>query len=471
MILKSHHFVFVTMVFVFFASPFFTRAFYAYSDGTLIKGSGEKVYVLENGTKRWITTEKVLNGFEYDWDKIQTISDQDLSQYPTGRKLDSVYGYPEGTLVREDKRQGGEGFKVYIVQRGQRRWIETEQDFINLGLSWEAIMDISPKKMKTVSLGKSLKQASSIARPLAVLTDTPDEKLESTTAKFSFTGIAGRPDKTALTFETFVEGIDSSWSATNGKERTVNIPTKAGENKYIFFVRAKDQDGVVQRSPVSYPFVARFSPYYGKVQVNASLRTTNINSQKITLQGNTADSISVVGWTFGSKKHNTQYSVPFTAQDIPNHPYFSGLQSTINLTNKMKLVVHMGRSPLGVDFRLNNCIGYLNTYYPNAVPNYCPSINQTEVKDLSAYCKTAISRMGSCREPNLSDAKMDSECHDYLYSHFTYSQCVLNNNPYYDFYKDEWWAYMNLSSQVWATDKDSLLLKDQNGFLVAEVQY
>lgn len=471
MTLKSRHFAFVTMVFVFFISPFFARAFYSYSDGTLIKGSGPEVYVLENGLKRWITTGKVFDGFEYNWEKIQTISGEDLAQYPTGRKLDSAYGYPEGALVREDARQGGEGTKVYIVQRGQRRWIETEQDFVNLGLSWEAIMDVSPKKMKSIYEGKSLTQASSIARPLAVLTGTPAKDLETTAAKFTFTGIASSLNKRDLTFETFVDGIDAEWVPVYGKERTVNLPTKAGVRQYVFFVRAKDPDGVVQKSPISYPFSAKFSPYFGKIQASASLRNPNVDGQQVMLQGVSADPVSITGWTFGSKKYNTQYGVPSVAQDIPNHPYFASMQSAIKLTNKTKLVVHMGRSPLGVDFRMNRCIGYLNTYYPNTVPNYCPGMNQDEVKNLTAYCKTAISRTGQCREPNLSDAKMDSECHDYLYSHFTYSQCVVNNNSFYDFYMDEWWTYLNLSSQVWASEADSLLIKDQDGLLIAEVQY
>ncbi len=469
--LKSRHFTVVIMVFVFILSPFFTQAFFAYSDGTLIKGSGPEIYVLENGLKRWITTEKIFEGYEYNWNKIQTLSDQDVAQYPTGRKLDYSYNIPEGMLMREDATQGGDGKKVYLVKQGQRRWIETEQDFVNLGLSWEAIMDISPKKMKTIYEGKSLKQLSSVATPLAVLTSTPNKELETITAKFTFTGIAANLDKRDLTFETFVEGIDSGWASVYGKERTVYLPTTAGVQHYTFFIRAKDPDGVVQRNPISYSFTAKFSPYFGKIQASASLRNSNVDQQIVVMQGTSVDPVSISGWTFGSKKYNTQYTVPSVALDVPNHPYFSSMQSNIKLTNKTKLVVHMGRSPLGVDFRLNRCIGYLNSYYPNTVPNYCPSINQDEVKNLSAYCKTVISRTGQCREPQLSDAKIDSECHDYLYSHYTYSQCVVNNNSYYDFYMDEWWTYLNLTSQVWSTEADSLLIKDQNGLLIAEVQY
>lgn len=165
---KSLYGAYIFVIIGVFAISHGANAFYAFSDGTLMQGSGPKVYVLENGMKRWITTEKVFNAFEYNWDKIQTISDGDLAQYPTGRELDSAYEYPEGALIRSDVNQGGNGVRVYIVQRGVRRWVETEQDFVNLGLSWEAVMDISPEKMKTVPEGESLKQETPIARPLAV---------------------------------------------------------------------------------------------------------------------------------------------------------------------------------------------------------------------------------------------------------------------------------------------------------------
>ena len=476
---KSLYFSFILLTAAgLFASPYSAWAFSAFSDGTLIKGSGPEVYALENGLKRHITTEAVFDGFEYNWDKIQYIADEDLARYPTGKKIDNARSYPEGALVRGDRNREGDGVRVYLVKSGSRRWIETEQDFQNLGLFWGAVMDISAKKLKTIGAGQSLKRETPLARPLAMLTKTPDAIVEGATVKFEFTGIAARTDKKDLTFETFIEarlndvvgqGIDTGWVSSRGKERILKVPAKAG--RYVFFVRAKDPDGVVQREPASYAFDVKLSPYFNKVSVSASVRASTVNAQKVTLTSKTTDAVSIAGWTIGSKKYNTQYIIPSVAQDIPNHPYFSSLESAIVLNAKNKIIVHIGKGPLGVNFRLNRCIGYLNTYYPLAVPSYCPNRNQDEIKNLSAVCQKVISQTPQCREVNAGKTLLDAECIDYARMHLTYSQCVVTNNAYYDFYLDEWWTYLNLTSNVWAPGADSLLVRDQNDLLVAEVSY
>jgi hypothetical protein len=57
-------------------------------DGTLIKGSGPMVYVIENGMKRWITTAGVFVSRGYKWDEIVVIPDIDLDSYPDGPDID-----------------------------------------------------------------------------------------------------------------------------------------------------------------------------------------------------------------------------------------------------------------------------------------------------------------------------------------------------------------------------------------------
>jgi hypothetical protein len=53
-------------------------------DGALIRGSGYKVYLVENGSKKWITTEKVFVGLGYDWNSIISVSDEELNSYSDG---------------------------------------------------------------------------------------------------------------------------------------------------------------------------------------------------------------------------------------------------------------------------------------------------------------------------------------------------------------------------------------------------
>lgn len=58
-----------------------------YPDGTLLKGSGIYVYVIENGMRRLIPDEKTFNSMGYNWNAIKVISDSDLSSIPQGTDI------------------------------------------------------------------------------------------------------------------------------------------------------------------------------------------------------------------------------------------------------------------------------------------------------------------------------------------------------------------------------------------------
>ncbi|MFH1671397.1 MAG: hypothetical protein ABH889_01300, partial [Candidatus Portnoybacteria bacterium] len=66
----------------------------------LIKGSGPEVYLLELGTKHWIPDIKTFNDFKYSWSNIKSVSDSVLNSYPTGEDLNRYYDYPDGSLIR-----------------------------------------------------------------------------------------------------------------------------------------------------------------------------------------------------------------------------------------------------------------------------------------------------------------------------------------------------------------------------------
>lgn len=56
-------------------------------NGSLIKGSGYKVYLIENGGKKWITTEKVFVDLGYDWNNVVSVSDGELNLYINGEDI------------------------------------------------------------------------------------------------------------------------------------------------------------------------------------------------------------------------------------------------------------------------------------------------------------------------------------------------------------------------------------------------
>lgn len=454
--------------FVAFAFP--AHAFLALNDGTLVKGYGPEVYALENGMKRWVADAASFDALELDWDAIVTIADADLLEYPRAKNnLDQKSKLPDGLLVREDRGQGGDGVKVYRIEKGARRWIQTEQDFDRLGLEWHSVHEISPKKMKTLASGKALSGVQFVSRPLTIIQETPDKVVEDAAVVFRFTGVTLRQDKRTLAFETYLEGVDSGW-VSGGIERRITLPKKSGT--YRLFARAKDADGNTDKTPKSYTFELKISPYFGEVTVSGSPRSANVAQEQITLQSRRVQPLTLAGWTLESKERHTSYALPADAYEIPDHPYYQ-YTAPLQLTQKTKMVVYTGASPLGVNFRLNKCIGYLSVYhtFTSPLPALCPKPTAAEVQNYSAYCQKTVSALGSCKEPNLNDPLMDQECRDFLKERFGYSKCVERNHTYYDFFLDEWRVYLNRPADIWLNGSDTILLRDNNGLLVAKYKY
>lgn len=432
-------------------------------NGILVKGSGPEVYFMENGMRRWIASEKIFNDLAFQWDRIQNFSDEDVRGYPRGKDI-TTSSYPDGALVRPD------GVKVYLTERASLRWVETEQDFINLGLDWRAVMDVPAERVARTYKGKTIANTQRTLTPLTVLLNVPDAVLEDNVVKFRFTGVSARQDIRALSFETFLEGVDTGWVGV-AQERSITLP--AGKTAtYRFFVRAKDPDGNADRTPEMYEFRTKFSPYYDMVAITSgNPRATDPLAEQFTIQGRSKSIIDITGWTVGSEKYRTSYTIP-DAYEIPNHPYLERKKNLV-INDKSKVVVYTGASVSGVNFRLNNCVGYLNNYYKftPALPAMCPKPNALETKELSVYCQKVIAQNANCKEPNLNDILINAECRDYISARFNYSKCVEGNYNYFDFFTDEWRVYLGQSKEIWANEPDALLLRDENGLVVSRYRY
>jgi len=61
-----------------------------YDDGTLVKGSSDKAYVILNNYRHWIPDHATFNALGYDWSKIQSLSDNVLIAIPEAGRFPSV---------------------------------------------------------------------------------------------------------------------------------------------------------------------------------------------------------------------------------------------------------------------------------------------------------------------------------------------------------------------------------------------
>ena len=78
-----------------------TRALKKYLvNGSLIKGSGYKVYTISGNEKFWIENPTVFNGLGYKWNWIKTIDDTLLNEYIEGSSISTIKKHPNGTLIK-----------------------------------------------------------------------------------------------------------------------------------------------------------------------------------------------------------------------------------------------------------------------------------------------------------------------------------------------------------------------------------
>ena len=101
-------------------------------EGALIREEGtSKVYLVEGGKKKPISTQKIFNARNLDWDKVLVIKKEQMNKFQLGASLK----YPDGALVHADG-------KTYIMDQGKKRWIRSGDDLTNAGYNSADIITV-----------------------------------------------------------------------------------------------------------------------------------------------------------------------------------------------------------------------------------------------------------------------------------------------------------------------------------------
>lgn len=109
-------------------------------NGSLVKGSGYKVYVISGAERLWIETADVFNKLGYKWNWIEKVDDSVLSQYKEGKKISNAKVRPNGTLIKYPN-----SVAVYLLENGKKRPFSSAGAFIKRGYSWDRII-VVPKE-------------------------------------------------------------------------------------------------------------------------------------------------------------------------------------------------------------------------------------------------------------------------------------------------------------------------------------
>lgn len=117
-------------------------------DGSLFTADGVKIYYIENGKKRFITSHLLFEALGFKIPNIQKVSESELSYLLDG----DIMKYPDGTLI---KAKGSEN--IYLMDFGKKRKFWTLRQFLSLGYKNEKVIEIEASELSGLSDGPAIK--------------------------------------------------------------------------------------------------------------------------------------------------------------------------------------------------------------------------------------------------------------------------------------------------------------------------
>ncbi|MBI4691949.1 MAG: hypothetical protein HY773_00685 [Candidatus Terrybacteria bacterium] len=140
------------------------------------------------------------------------------------------------------------------------------------------------------------------------------------------------------------------------------------------------------------------------------------------------------------------------------------------------IYVTSGQSPIGMNFRLNKCTGYLaqmQTFIPE-LSLRCPHLIKDELLPaaLDNACIDYLNQnYKTCIAIFNLPSNLSTTCKDYANYRTTYNGCADWHKNDSDFYDNEWRVYLNNASELWDNNHDTVTLRDENGKIIDQRSY
>ncbi|MHB1318952.1 MAG: hypothetical protein ACYCYF_10080, partial [Anaerolineae bacterium] len=112
-------------------------------DGLVLKGSGERIYMLQNEQLRWISSMDAFEHLDLSWDDVHQVDDAFLERFEMGRPLD--------ILLKCEGRD-----PIYVLRDGEKHWIRDIEVFVAEGYVWEDVTFVSCPYLRSLPDGESI---------------------------------------------------------------------------------------------------------------------------------------------------------------------------------------------------------------------------------------------------------------------------------------------------------------------------
>lgn len=226
------------------------------------------------------------------------------------------------------------------------------------------------------------------------------------------------------------------------------------------------------------------SQYKDKIYMSISgAGQSNYNNEyaRISMGYGAGDSVNITGWKIKSLKTGNTATI---GNGVNLYRQTGNQTAPIILKSNDFAIVNTGLSPIGVNFRINKCSGYLSQdrFFAQAIPRTCPKPKEEEIPianfDNQTKCYNYIQNLPSCRyqsDNTFPDADspdpVQSECKNFIQTTLNYNYCISQNSSNTNFYSNEWRIYLGAHTSLWRSNSDNIVLLDQSGKVVTEVKY
>ncbi len=187
--------------------------------------------------------------------------------------------------------------------------------------------------------------------------------------------------------------------------------------------------------------------------------------------------IKITGWELKGKTGldiEIGQGTSYYYSDVASQP-----QEDIYLKPSEKAIIATGASPVGTNFKLNKCIGYLEQFheFTPELNTRCPLLKNEELPSglsNNDQCLDYIDRISSCEtivSIPYKYSSLTSSCQDYVTQNTNYKTCLEKHKDDVDFYLPEWRIYLGRSEEMWKKKRETITLYDDKNNIIDSKSY
>ena len=299
------------------------------------------------------------------------------------------------------------------------------------------------------------------------------------------------------------------WAATGGPTRPISFaspglaqPQELGGGTYLHFPRAPFGIGGTQVSLVgssgggsatdstdtpTSPLAGGSlfgtpSPYRGAISMSAyvsNASSSNASSEyvQISVAQNAGAPVNITGWKLVSEATGRAAAVA-RGTEVPTLGTVNVTRDIVLAPGEQALIVS-GKSPIGVSFRENKCVGYFSNFqqFSPSLPQNCPVPSDELASFYGAFsfrdtaCVEYVNTLPRCEAVLFPLKTLSSACKSFVVQYFNYNGCVAIHRDDADFKGNIWRVYLGRSDSLWRTRNEVVELRDMDGKTVDAFSY